>query len=632
MKKNEKLLKSITFIDDKYVEEASPVKVKKKRSLKKLIAIAACACFILAVASVWLFTPYRTTPGSVSQYSDSEYYPLIEKINAYTFVKPIYKNNMEMLIGEISDFFGSFLLAGSADKDNAMGGADMGVPEYGPEPGDYVEVTDNQVSGVIEADLIKRTESHIFRLHNGVLSAYTIAGELSAAVGSYSLTAIPTLSYRYTQEWEFFLSLDGRTATVIATGTDGANRAAVTLISLDVSDPSAITEKGSVTLDGSYVSSRMVDGELLVMSEYYIRTANLDYSEPQTFVPCITTSEGKELIPADGIVSPDKITSNRYTVITKLDADSLALLGSGAFLSYSDTVYVSQNAIYAARQYLDRRTQGDIIHTETMTEISALSYTGDELQYMGSVTVSGSVLNQYSMDEYEGTLRVAASVNRSSHREFYGFGDTVGSEFMGSTVNSSLYVIDLETFEICASVECFAPTGETVRSARFKGNDAYICTSIMLTDPVYVFDLSDLENITEINTGTITGFSSSLVDFGDFLLGIGVGDSMSSLKVEMYEQGDTSVNSVDSFEKDSVAYSANYKAYYIDRENGLIGLAYEDYYTKYSQKYLLLYFDGYRFHKLLDIPMEGNYNLVRGVYIDGFMYIFGDDFHVARLR
>ena len=117
MKKNEKLLKTLTFIDDKYVEDAAPRGVRparKKGSFKKLIAIAACACFVLTLASVWLFTPYRTTPGSVAEYSDSEYYPLIEKINAFKFVKPAYKNNMEMILASLSDLFGFFCLSSSA--------------------------------------------------------------------------------------------------------------------------------------------------------------------------------------------------------------------------------------------------------------------------------------------------------------------------------------------------------------------------------------------------------------------------------------------------------------------------------------------------------------------------------------
>lgn len=627
MKKNEKLLKSINFIDDKYVEEAAGNRPAKKRSLMRIAALAACACFVITVANLWLFTPYNTTPDDVSCYSDSEYYPIIEKINLYNFVKPRYKNNMEMLIASVSDFFGSFFLASKGD---AAGGD--GVPEVDFGPGDYVEVTDNQVSGVVEADIIKRTTTHIFRLYDGVLSAYSIAGDSSAIVGALSLRNHSSLAHRYTGDWEFFLSADATTVTVIATGADSERKSAISLISIDVTDPANMTEKGSVTLDGSYVSSRLVDGELLMMSEFYFPRQGLDFSIPETFVPGVTTEGGKELIPIDSIVSPDTVTTNRYTVITKFDGASLELLGSGAFLSYSDTVYVSDSAIYAARQFTESTTDGIYRRTEAKTEISGLSYTGADFEYEGSIIISGTVKDQYSLDEHDGMLRVAASINRYSYRE-YAVGDSVGAYHSESTVNSSLYIIDLDSWELAASVDCFAPAGDTVRSARFDGAEAYICTSIVLTDPVYIFDLSDIENITEKNTGIISGYSSSLINFGDFLLGIGLSDSWGSLKIEVYEEGETTVDSVDAYIKQDVDFSERYKAYYVDRENMLIGLAYYDY-SSYEapERYVLLHFDGYELRELLNVSLEGNFDYVRGVYIDGYMYLFGDSFKPVRVN
>ena len=100
-----------------------------------------------------------------------------------------------------------------------------------------------------------------------------------------------------------------------------------------------------------------------------------------------------------------------------------------------------------------------------------------------------------------------------------------------------------------AKVERFAPKGETVRSVRFDGDYAYVCTAIQLTDPVFFFDLSDLSNITYKDTGTISGFSTSLVDLGDgFLMGIGVGSLSTTLKVEIYVEGEQGVESYCSYE------------------------------------------------------------------------------------
>ena len=93
-----------------------------------------------------------------------------------------------------------------------------------------------------------------------------------------------------------------------------------------------------------------------------------------------------------------------------------------------------------------------------------------------------------------------------------------------------------------------------------------------MSDPVFFFDLSDVKNITYKETGTIEGYSSSLVNFGDgYLLGIGV-VNWSDFKVEVYEEKEDNVKSVCAYELNSADYSLDYKAYYIDRENQLVGL------------------------------------------------------------
>ena len=93
MKRN-KLLRAFSLADEKYVAEADPTKDKKKQKapLIRKCVLAACLCLIMTACNIALFTPYDTTPPDVSQYSDSEYYPIIEKLNALTYQKPRYKS------------------------------------------------------------------------------------------------------------------------------------------------------------------------------------------------------------------------------------------------------------------------------------------------------------------------------------------------------------------------------------------------------------------------------------------------------------------------------------------------------------------------------------------------------------
>ena len=198
-------------------------------------------------------------------------------------------------------------------------------------------------------------------------------------------------------------------------------------------------------------------------------------------------------------------------------------------------------------------------------------------------------------------------------------------------LNAALYCIDINTWETVAKVENFAPKGETVESVRFDGDKAYVCTAVVvtLTDPVFFFDLSDLNNITVKDTGEIDGYSSSLVNFGNgYLLGIGINDAW-ELKIEIYEESEDGVVSVTAYEK-PFDFSRDYKAYFIDRKNQLIGLGIADYSGKYNDKderlrYIVLHFDGFELREVMNVGIGASLDHCRATLIDGYMYILGFD-------
>ena len=155
--KNKRLLSSFSFIDEKYVKEATPkMTVARTSSLANIVAIAACFLLIISL-SLYMFIPFNTTGPDVSEYSDSEYYPLIATIANYRYRPSSYKNNFQRLINSLKKF--DLGPTKDAAAENAAPGDAMGSDKGNG----YVEVTDNQVDGVIEADLIKRTETHLFR-------------------------------------------------------------------------------------------------------------------------------------------------------------------------------------------------------------------------------------------------------------------------------------------------------------------------------------------------------------------------------------------------------------------------------------------------------------------------------------
>ena len=144
-----------------------------------------------------------------------------------------------------------------------------------------------------------------------------------------------------------------------------------------------------------------------------------------------------------------------------------------------------------------------------------------------------------------------------------------------------------------------------------------------------------MNNITYKDTGNISGFSSSLINLKNgYLLGIGVGDMRGTLKIEVYEETADGVQSVCKYEtKETVGYSSDYKSYYIDRENNMVGLGLNTYGKNGTEEeYLLVMFDGYSLRELVKTSLAGEPEYKRAVCIDGYVYMFGtDDFKVIKV-
>lgn len=642
-------------------------KIQKRR--RRTVAAVTSLCLVLAILGAVLFVPYNTTPPDVSMYAGSDYYNLIQRLNDATFQKPAYKNNFEKLAANLD--FGTKTGAAPGDLGwieegvyDAGGVAAIpnGMPNYGlypdavpagtmanaadPENGDqYVEVTDNQVSGVIEADIFKRSDKYAFYLRDTELSVYSIAGEDSRLVGRYQVGGNDyeeeidewgKLSY-FTSA-EMYLSQDCKTVIILVSGYSDELGTCTTLISLDVSDPAKISEKNRVYFTGSYVSSRLVDGQILLTYNYKVQAEKIDFEDPATFVPQYGTPESMTCIPGDQIVCPENISDTRYTVVCKISGDSLEVEGSAALLSYSQELYVSEDTIYATHSYSERidTSEEKKWKQTTMTEITGISYAGDSLEILGTISLEGSLKDQYSMDQYDGILRVVTSTSARTYQEST-FGENVYVSSSGLIKNVNLYCVDLATWEIAASVIAFAPDGEDAQSVRFDGYNAYVCTAevITLTDPVYFFDLSDLNNITWKDTGTIDGYSTSLINLGDgYLLGIGYNE-FRQLKIEVYEETADGVISVCAYEREAI-FSEKYKSYLVDRENNLIGLHVADSDGTGNRPYLLLHFDGYNLNEVKCIsfddiswmvPSTAALSLTRAFIADGYLYVFTENDH-----
>lgn len=612
--KNKKMLHMMDVIDNDLIEGANPEKITPKRKKFTLRYGMLAACLVLAIVAVNLavFLPFlngdnietNDITNNPPQSQDS-YKSIFDKIAGYQF--------------------------SGVDKNEGATNAPGASPDVdSPEDvgGGNQEVTDNQVNGVIEGDLFKRTNEHIFYFSPYSIRAYSINGEDSCLVGEYILLD----SEKYIYKKELHLSEDGGTLTAIY-----SYGWLVTAVSLDVSNPSKMVKKNEFSVQGQLVSTRRTNGKFIVLTSYYVDRYKLDENKPNTYIPYYDKGEGSELLAPSDIFAPDVLYSDSYAIVTMLDENSLSHNGTMAFLSYSYTWYVSQGSIYLTNVQTERTTtQIDknirITFSVDYTDITRISYESGRLKAVGTATVKGVLKDQYSLDEYEGNLRVVSTVRLHQTKSTEQTDGSYIIQGMGVKTNASLYCIGIDKMKTLSSVEEFAPEGESVQSVRFDKTAAYVCTSVIFSDPVFYFDLTDVNNITYKDTGTIAGYSTSLKPLGNgYLLGIGWLD-WDTFKLEIYKETETGVISVASFVEEDLSVPSNYKSYNIDTVNKIIGFsAYDhsdsgDHYAGPSY-YLLGYelgedgvaeFTVLNIHKLRDGGQLGDN---RGVLIDGYYYI-----------
>lgn len=619
-----------------YKERTADILIRaetQRKKKKKIKLISVCTVFLCAIIglNLFLFIPYSTALPSVSAYKDSEYYPLIQQINALTYRPPRYKNNFEAILSNLFSFSSA-----KGDNSSAEGGVDMAPGQSEPENG-YVEVTNNQEEGVIEGDLFKRTKDTIFYLNvsenNYILESYPIREESTAKAASYTITAGDELYFSgYRDRAELYLDETGTRATVISPLRTKKQDLYTVLIGLDVSDPLHIKELGRQYISGNYLSSRYTSGDFLVINEFNFY-GRPDFSKESEFVPQAGVLGEMESIPMQNIVCPENANATRYTIVCRIDGQSFGIAETFAFFSYSEEVYVSQDNIFVTFGFSDLTQTDNTTVTEQKTQISCISYQNNTLALKGSATVNGSVKDRYSMDEHAGILRVATTLQKSITTQSGG-NAADGTVSNQSGKNAGVYCIRLSDFAIVGFLENFVPWGEEVTAARFDDQNAYICTAYIITfvsatDPVYIVDLSDPENIVYKDTGIIPGYSTTLYPFKDgTLLGVGYNDSF-QLKIELYRETETNVESVTKFELDC-DFAESFKSYYIDPDAGYFGLLIRK--QNGIRRYLLLCYDGYQFVQVQELRLYGDPARARATVIGGYLYAFCDgDFAVGAL-
>lgn len=264
----------------------------------------------------------------------------------------------------------------------------------------------------------------------------------------------------------------------------------------------------SFSQQGSYVSSRITNGKLLVVSNRYI-SSDLCKTDEDYLPKTKINSAEKNLSPKDICIVNDS-NSESLLIVSEIDILSKEnTVVSKAIAGAGTNIYCNENNLYIANSIWDDQNQAHRLKDispilKFNTEIYKIDITSG-IKFTAKATVSGAVNNQFSMDEYAGNFRIA----------------TTASDEKSNDINK-LYVFD-SSLKKLGEIDGFAK-GESIQAVRFSGNTAYVIT-YENTDPLFVIDLSNPQK-PEIKGGVkISGFSTNLIPISsNQLLGIGYAD------------------------------------------------------------------------------------------------------------
>jgi len=266
----------------------------------------------------------------------------------------------------------------------------------------------------------------------------------------------------------------------------------------DVSDKANPLLAREISANGQYISSRMI-GDYA----YVVTNEPVYEEEGEVNLPKIHCGGNETEIPATDIYYSN--VSDYYYMYTTIIAintqnDDQEPAYETILLGASSTLYVSPNNIYLTFPVWGTDILGREVWDSPRTSIHRIHIEGEEIEYMASGEVPGMVLNQFSMDEYDGHFRVATTT-------------------WGETTGNHVYILDMD-LNLVGSLEGLAP-GETIYSARFMGERGYLVT-FKQVDPLFVIDLSDPSNPRELGYLKVTGYSDYLHPYDEtHIIGIG---------------------------------------------------------------------------------------------------------------
>ena len=542
--------------------DAGPARTSSSRRwLRPLISVAACAAFVIALIPVMqAILPDHNEPAGLdtaaeySEESESDQALSADAAGVYHFKS--YKEldlQIQAMLPEESDQ----ALTGDVDMvqedlsdEVAMSNADEGSgvaagneslgsgslassAGKGADSNAQHSSTYTQVEGIDEADIVKTDGRYIYYVsgnENQIIIAAAKNGK-TRRVAKINCSKADTFAQDMyvLDDHLVIIGSDEAEQNGTAIGRDWTESTAVNIY--DISDRSKPRHLDRYSQSGYLVSSRLVDGRLCLVTNDVIYTY-----KKGTCLPFVTYGEDTAAkLPIGSIGCIPQATAASFAVVSLMDLSAGKLskdtVRTEAVLGGSDEIYCSGDHLYltgavnADAPGTGPYATGLVLNWKT--QILKVSIADGKVKFQSSAIVKGTVNNQFSMDESNGTFKIATTASND-----------------GTDVNN-LFIFD-EKMKKIGQVIGFAKD-EHIEAVRYIKDKAYVITYEQ-TDPLFIIDLSDPADPIIEGHVKIRGFSTLLVPAdADHLLGLGFstettdfGEATDGVKLALFDTSDPS--------------------------------------------------------------------------------------------
>ncbi len=448
-----------------------------------------------------------------------------------------------------SQFFGTSAMPkevpGPAESgSNTFGGMS---PQYTVSTPTTYSTTNIQVAGVDEADTVKTDGQYIYTISTSPNLVYGMYGFNSQSRNTLCIVnsdpqnphIVSTIPLgNDSQPAGMYLSADGNKLVILASkyqyypvgiysggpsGAYPANSIAMpimpyfqanvyTFINVyDISNKADPVLTRNFTVSGSYFNSRMIGNYVYAVVSQPAEIYNNTVPMPLVFSGNTETAIAPTSVYYADMVQPSYYTFTSFFGVNILD-DIVQPTNMTVMMGGASTMYVSQNNMYVT--YPTYTSQGEF------TSIYKVAINGADLSFQAEGNVPGYVINQYSMDEYNGYFRIATN-------------------WQGQSQVNNIYVLN-STLGTIGRLEGLAQ-GERIYAARFMGDKCYLVT-FKQTDPFFVIDLTNPQVPKVAGELKIPGFSNFLQPYDEnHVIGVGMminfttGMEIRNLKVSLFD-------------------------------------------------------------------------------------------------